>query len=281
LTRQELIYDVKTILEPAGITDESRLDEDYIGFKIDQKRAKEIRDTFKRNPVIEPIWLQDIGIFDLATVNKAEDRSVSICNCKFSKAVIPPVVSITDNMSNAPDIGTYSVRSSCGTHEFYYQNISRLSLMHPDSKIGNMRYFAKVGNAIYLTPEVIKARAILILEKPLDGYVLDNAYQTVIANGTTYYVASGNVTYNSVIYYKGSTFVGTSTTSFTGSGKVQYNNQKRAMTNEDNYPMSQTMSEVVLMKIFQQDYGIERQQVADLKNDADDQTNVLKSGIAQ
>lgn len=152
MTREELVWDVKIILEAGKITDESRLDEDYIGFKIDQKRSKEIRDTYKRNPVIEPIWLQDYGIFDLSLVNKAEDRTITVCDCNFSKAVLPPVVSITDNLGNIPDIGTYSIRSSCGTHEFHYNNISKLSLLTDCSILKNFKYYTKVGNAIYLTP---------------------------------------------------------------------------------------------------------------------------------
>lgn len=280
MSRKELIWDVKIILEAGGITDESRLDEDYVGYKIDQKRSKEIRDTYKRNPVIEPIWLQDYGIFDLSLVNKAEDRAINICDCRFSKAVIPPVVSITDNLGNIPDIGTYSIRSSCGTHEFYYNNIAKLSLVHPDSILKNFRYYTKVGNAIYLTPEVNKARAILILDSPLDGFVLDNTYvpSGSIKAGTTYEVASGSINYNSVVLQKGNTFVGvTGVTTFAGNGKVFLQNQKRRMTDDDQYPMSHTMAEVVLMKIFTQDYKIESGQVADLVNNSKDDLRVIQN----
>lgn len=277
MTRKELIWDVKMILEQATISDESRMEEDYIGYKIDQKRAKEIRDTFKRNPVIEPIWLQDYGIFTLTPVNKAEDRTVSICDCKFSKAVLPAVVSITDNMSNISDLGTTSIRSSTGEQEFHYMNFQQLSMLHPDSVLSKMRYYTKIGNAVYLTPEVFKARAVLILESPLDGYVLDNTYISSgsLVSGTVYEVGSGNILYNSVRYYKGQSFTANATTTFTGTGKVQLYNQKRAMTNDDPYPMSATMAEVVLMKIFTQDYGIEAKRVSDIINNSQDDLKVM------
>lgn len=276
-TRKEYIWDVKMILEQAGTTDESRMEEDYIGYKIDQKRAKEIRDTFKRNPVIEPIWLQDYGIFTLTPVNKVEDKTISVCDCKFSKAVLPTVVSITDNMSNISDLGTASIRSATGEHEFHYMNFQQLSMLHPDNMLSSFKYYTKVGNSIYLTPEVTKARAVLILENPLDGFVLDNTYVNSgdLVSGTTYEVGSGNIIYNSVRYYKGNTFVANSTATFTGTGKVQFNNQKRSMTNDDEYPMSATMAEVVLMKIFTQDYGIEARRAADIINNSQDDLKVL------
>lgn len=278
MTRLELIYDAKIILEAGAITDESRVDEDYIGFKIDQKRSKEIRDTYKRNPGIEPIWLQDFGIFDLTPVSRAEDKTISICDCKFSKYVLPPVVSINDPMANIFDIGTYSVRSSCGMYEYHYMNVAKLSLLHEGSIQKLFKYYTKVGNALLLTPEAQKARAILILENPLDGYVLDNSYilSGSLVSGTVYEVSTGQITYNAVKYQKGQIFTATSTAIFTGLGKIQLNNQKRRMTNDDEYPMSSTMAEVVLMKIFTEDYGIEAQKVADISNDSQDQFKFLK-----
>ena len=279
MTRQECIFDALMILEGGGITEESRVDEDYIGYKIDQHRAKEIKDTFNRKPVIESVWLQDYGIFDLTPVNKAEDRTITVCDCSFAKAVLPPVVSISDPLGNIPDIGTYSIRSSCGTYEFHYQNITKLSLLSKDSILSNFRYYTKVLNSHYLTPVAQKARAILILEHPLDGYVLDNTDKVsgTLVNGTVYEVRSGNVTYNGTKYFKGSTFTATATTTFTGTGKVFLNNQKRRMINTDPYPMSQTMAEVVLNKLFTLDYGMEAKFISDIKNDAEDQFRVLKA----
>lgn len=271
-TRKEYIYDLRRLLTKAGITDESRLDPDHTGFLIDQRRAKEIRDTYKRNPVIEPIWLQDYGITEFTPVNKAEDKSVSAYSCKFSKAVLPSVVSITDPMSNTPDIGTFSIRSASGEYEFHYMNSQKMHLLHPDGIMSKFRYYTKIGNAIYLTPETKQARPILILDSPLDGYVLDNAYipSGNLIVGTVYTVVSGNIIHNGTKYYKGANFTAAATT-FTESGKIQLFNQKRRMTNDDQYPMSHTMWEVVKLKILTQDFGVEQRVVSDITNDSTDQ----------
>ncbi len=269
MTRDALIFDAKTILEAAGITDESRLDEDYIGFKIDQKRAKEIRDTYNRTPIIEPVWRQDYGLFDLTPVNSAEDRSIISCDCKIAKAVLPPIVSFHDPMGNVPDLGV-SIRSACGKYDFNYMSLEKLNLIDENSIYSKFKYYTRVFNSIYLTTGPGKAKGIFVLENPLDGYVLDNTdYASgTLVNGTVYEVRNGNITYNGVRYQRGQTFTATSTTTFTGNGKVFVNNQKRRMTNSDEYPMSSTMAEVVLMKLFTQDYGIEASKVADIKNDS-------------
>lgn len=277
MTRNALIWDIKIILEAAGITDESRIDVDYVGFKLDQKRAKAIRDCYKRNPVIEPVWLQDYGIFSLTPVNKAEDRAVAICDCKFSKAVLPPIVSINDPMSNQADLGIHRISSACGRYEFHQLPISKLALVDPDSLYSKFRYFSRVFNSIYLTPETRNARAILILENPLDGYVLDDTDKASgsLVSGSVYEVRSGNVTYNGTKYYKGQTFTANSTSTFTGLGKVFLQSQKRQMTGDDEYPMSSTMAEEVLMKIFTEDYAIEAKRIADIKNDSQDRFKSL------
>lgn len=271
MTRLELIYDLKRLLTHSGITDESRLVNNHLGFLIDQRRAKEIRDTFKRNPVIEPIWIQDYGVFTLTSVNKAEDRGVSSSDFKFSKAVLPPVVSITDPIGNVPDLGTYSIRSTCGKFRYDYMNVEQMTLLQSDSMQGKFKYYSKVGNAIYLTPEVHRARALLILDSPLDGYVLDttNIPSGSLVSGTVYELFGGTVTHNGVRYRKGETFTAANTT-YTGSGEVRFSSQKRRMTNDDPYPMSHTMGEVVKLKILTQDFAVERQVVADKSNDSAD-----------
>lgn len=273
-TKREYIYDLKRLLTKGGITDESHLNNNHLGFLLDQRRAKEIRDTYKRNPVIEPIWVQDYGMFELTPVTKEEDKSILACDCKFSKAVLPGIVSLSDPISNTNDLGVHSIRSSCGTFVFHQMSSAKMHLLHSDGIMAKMKYFMRVGNAIYLTPVVKKARAFLILDDPLDGYVLDNVYINSgdLKIGTVYVVASGNVTHNNIKYQIGQTFTAVSKT-FTGLGKIQYNNQKRRMTIDDEYPMSQTMAEVVKMKILTQDFGIEANVIADLKNDSQDDSN--------
>lgn len=277
-TRIQNIYDIKTILEGSGITDESRLDEDYVGYKLDQKRAKEIRDTYMRNRVIEPIWIQDMGICKTTNVNKAQDQSVSICKCSFSKVILPPVVSLHDEISGRSDLGYYRMASSCGSFEFHQSTMAKLALLNSDSMYSLFKYFLRVGNGIYLTPIVQNIRPFLILENPLDGYVFDNTDKLSgdLVSGESYTIHSGSIIYNSVRYQEGQSFTANSTSTFTGLGKVYLTTQKRRMTNDDEYPMSSTMAEIVIKKICTEDYAIEAQHITDLKNDSQDANRALR-----
>lgn len=273
-TRKEHIYDLKRLLTKGGITDESRLNNNHLGFLLDQRRAKEIRDSFKRNPVIEPIWVQDYGVFELTPVNRSEDSSITGCTCKLSKAIIPSIISIVDPISNTSDLGTYMVRSTCGRYKYEQISVDKLHLIHPDSIMSKMSFYARVGNALYVTPEAKKLRGLFIQDSPLEGYIIDNTWVLSgnLVVGTSYTVSAGKVTHNSIIYQLGQSFTAVAKT-YTGTGKIQHTNLKRRMTNDDTYPMSHTMAEVVKMKILTQDFGFEERVVEDMKNDSQDDAN--------
>ena len=287
MTRSEGVFDVITILTKASFTDDSRLDPDYIGYKIDEKRAKEIRDSYNRNQLIDPIWIQDYGVFDTTQVNYADDKTFTFFDCHLAKATLPATVSFNNGLAGINNLGDYSFRSISGTEEYFFKQNSKLMEILNDLPIGHplrkFAYYSRVGNARYFVSknkEVVpeKLRAMLILENPLDGFVLTTENVTTLTVGTSYTVVFDQIIHNSVPYNIGDTFTAVSAT-FTGDGKVQYVNQKRAMTNNDPYPFSKSQMEVVILKLLTQEYGIEASRVAEIRNNSQDELKVLSQPI--
>jgi len=283
MIRQEAIYDIITILTKASFTDESRLDPDYIGYKIDEKRAKEIRDSYNRQQLIDPIWIQDYGVFDTTEVNYADDKTFTYLDCKLAKATLPQTISFGNGLASINNLGDYSFRSINGREEYFFRQNSKLMEILSDlpksHPLRKFAYYSRVGDARYFVSKdadivPAKLRAMLILENPLDGYVLTTENVTTLTIGTQYEVVSDQITHNSVIYLAGSTFTAVNTT-FTGIGKVQHLNQKRRMTNNDPYPFSKSQMEVVILKLLTQEYGIEASRVAEIRNNSQDELKVL------
>lgn len=285
MTRTEAVYNVINPLTKAGYTDDSRIDPDYVGFLIDKYRAKEIRDSYNRHPMIDPIWLQDYGVVDFTEVNYADDKTFTFLDCKLAKATLPPVVSFYNAMASMNNLGVFSVRAVSGKQEYFFKAYAKfldvlqdLPANHPLSKFS---YYTKIGNAIYAkgTGDNVptKLRPILILEKPLDGYVLTTENVTSLTIGTVYEVVEGQIIHNTIAYNKGDLFTAI-TKLFTGNGLVQYQNQKRRMTNTDPYPFSPAQMDIVVMKILTQEYGIEATKIADLRNDSQDSTKAINAG---
>ena len=83
MTKQELIYDIITIATKANYTDDTKLSERWVGYKVDEKRAIEIRESYKRNFAIDPSTIQDFGISDMTEINYADDKSFNYLDCKI------------------------------------------------------------------------------------------------------------------------------------------------------------------------------------------------------
>ena len=59
MTREDIIYDLIMQATKLQVPDDSRFNEpDYVGYLVDEKRAKEIRDTFSRTGQMDYVWLQ-------------------------------------------------------------------------------------------------------------------------------------------------------------------------------------------------------------------------------
>lgn len=284
MTRREAIYDIITILRKFGYSDDDALDEDYIGFKIDEKRAKEIRDSYNRNPKIDPIWIQDFGIFDLTEVNTADDKTLAFLNCTMFKSTLPPTIAFSNSMTNTNNLGLYGIFSADLSNEYYYQNFSeyvmrmkKLSEGHPAHLY---KYYTHVGRAIFSTAP--KMRALLILERPLDGFVLqtENVASGDLTQGDTFEVIVGQIVHAGTTYSAGQTFVA-STPIYTGTGTIQYLNQKRKMTDLDEYPFSNSQMEIVILKILTQEFKIEEAQVVDHRNNSQDVSKQALQGETQ
>lgn len=282
MSREEIIFDIIMILTKAGFTDDSRLEPDYIGYKIDEKRAKEIRDSYNRNSLIDPMWLQDYGVFDLTDVNYADDKTFTFLDCKLAKATFPAVISFQNSLASANNLGIYSIRSISGREEYFFKQHSKLMEMLTDlpasDPLMKFSYYTKIHNGVYAKskdgkpPE--KLRAILIQERPMEGYVITSENVTELEVGVQYEVVSDMIVHNSVNYVTGSVFTAVNET-FTGTGNVQYKNQKRAMRVSDPYPFSSSQMEVVIMKLLTQEYGIEASKISEIRNNSQDEFKTL------
>lgn len=277
MTREEIIYDIMMQATKLQVPDDSRFNEPhYIGYLVDEKRAKEIRDTYVRSGVIDPTWVQDMGVMNLTKVESSDDPNVADCGLIFGKVTVPPIVSFKSG-----DLGIYSITSKCRTERYYpVENMDKfMQIINFGRTRANWNYYMRIGNSIYTYPFKKQIAARLILEHPLDGYVLltENVANDALVAGSGYSVVSGPITHNSVIYTSGQTFTAVNTT-YTGTGIVRNNPEKRKLTNKDEYPLGATALEVVKQKIFSEELNEERKRLSDNRVDSVDETISKENG---
>lgn len=266
--------DIMLIYERLKLSKDKRLQERHVDFLIAKYRSVVIRDDYKANRQIDPAVLQDAGLVNFTRVLSSDDPAISFGNLELGKLTIPELVSLPD------DRGIYIVSSLSKQCMHYPIEMNMFFDIPSGSWAAKSPYYFRVNTALYIYPARDEGNIVYILDNPMDGVVLltENILSGSIQAGVSYTVQSGQVVYNGVGYNIGVAFVGVAgVTTFTGTGKVKRTIQKRAITEDDNYPMSFTMAERVLLKMFYQEFKIEETKFIDAKNDAADELTVLKS----
>jgi hypothetical protein len=282
MTRKEATDYIIEILTKSGYTDDSRIDEDFIGFLIDKKREKIIRDSYSRNASIDPSWLQDLGMVNVTEVSYNDDKTLPICDCTFGKVTLPTTVSLRSGYANKENTGINAILSVCGSTEFYPKPFSRLFQLinlrnnHPEKMY---KYYSRIGQAVYTYPYVPVIRPIVILSNPLEGFVISSenipSGSLIISQSYTVYI--NQIVHNSIAYNVGDIFTAVNNSYTTIiDGTVQYTNQKRQMTNTDEYPFPGIYMEELLIKILTTEYKLESQVISDVTNNSKDASQLTQ-----
>lgn len=272
MTLKEIRSDILLVGQNLKLSKDTRLESRHIDFLIHKHRARGIREEYDRNLFIDPTWVQDYGNTDVTIVNSSDDPSVELTSRCVSKVTLPDIVSLAD------DRGVHRISTPSRLTDFYRTTEENYYRFIPGQVELKFNYWWRIGDAHYLSTKETQVRPFLILGNPMDGFVLQTEWvaSTDLTVGQSYTVYLTQIIHNSVAYNPGQSFTA-ATTSYTGNGKVKFTNMKRAMTENDPYPMGRTLLEYVMMKIFSEEFNIAKQQVGDVISDAQDKTLALQN----
>lgn len=269
ITKKGIIDDIEIILTKFGKTDDSRLDEDYLSYKIDNIRSEMIQKKYQETEKIDPTWVQDLGMIDFNDVNFADDSAITSCDCIISKAFIPQIVSL-----GSLDLGLYSIISSCGKTRYYPYEMAKWMYIPKGHERGMFHYYSRINNALYVNKSIQKLRVLVVLSNPEDA-VTKNSLPIAsgsIVNGIVYIIKESQVIYNGITYQPNTTFTGITgvTNFFTNGGQVYLYSQTKAFTDLDPYPVSGDMAREIVLEILTKEFNVERQSIIDSENDSRD-----------
>lgn len=279
ITKKSIIDDIVILLTDFNQSDDSRLDDEYISYKIDEIRAQLIREQYKVTNVIDNTWVQDLGIIDFHEINFADDPNISCCECNISKAFIPQIISLENGNGNQ-DLGLI-IMSSCGSKKYYPYPLS----LWKDIPISHTRslfnYFSRANTAVYKN-KLGKSRIMGVLQNPEDGFVKNSTpiASGSIATGTVYLVKGAQIIYNGNSYAVNATFTGVlGVTTYTGSGTIYLNSQAQAFVDTDAYPVTGDMARAIVVEICTKEFKIEQAGLAaDVKNNSRDDKFIQSQG---
>jgi hypothetical protein len=271
-SKKNIVDDIEIILTQFGKTDDSVLDENWIGYKIDDVRAQLIRAEYKITNVIDQSWLSPLGVVPFYAVNFADDRNINCCECDISKTILPQIVSLESGNGNQ-DLGL-NIMSTCGKKNYHPYALTMWKELPSEHPRNLFNYYFRIGSDLYVNKKVEQLKIFGILRNPEDGVLITSApvVSGIIATGVVYLVKHAQIVYNSIVYAVNSTFTGViGVTTFTGSGVVYLSAQTAAFNDTDAYPCTGDMARQIVFEICTKEFGIEvKGLVADRKNDSKD-----------
>lgn len=276
LTKKQIIDDILILAERFSRSDESRLDETWVGFKVEQTRVSEILKEYNVTGVIDQNWLLDFGIYNLTKVNIADDPIIDFCNCDVMKAEIPEIINLTALGDGNLDLGL-KVISACGKTNYTAYPLEMWKQIPAEHIRAKFPYYQRFGTTVYVNKLVNNLRFFGI-PATTEGLMIKKTLPVIsggIKTGYSYTVkgTTGMVTYNGVNYLPLQTFTGVAgITTFTASGNSQvfYTNYEVEMTENDPYPVSAHLARQIVISILTTEFQIEKQQVTDVLNDSAD-----------
>ncbi len=273
-TKKQIKDDILILATRFGVTDETRLDDTYIGFKIEQIRVAKIIEEYNYTAVIDQNWLHDFGTLPLYEVNFADDPTITHCECDIMKFKLPvPVMNLTDLKDGNLDLGL-KILSACGKTQYFYMPLERWAMIPSEHVYSKFNRYNRVGPQYGYVNKKTKFLRFIGIPETTDGLYIKNTLPVLsgsIKTGVSYTVDNFSVTYNGITYITGNTFIGViSVTTFTGAGTIHYTNYLAPMTEKDPYPCSAHMARLIVLEFLTKELAIEEKQIADLENDSAD-----------
>lgn len=272
-TLKNITDSLRLILTKMVPTDDSRLDPDYLAYKVNQVRAQLIASEYEQTKTINPTWLSDLGLVTFKSTNFSDDTSVT-CSCPVSKATLPQTLNLASSDGNL-DLGVYSIISACGPKRYYKNRMSMWNYIPEENTASKFNYYDRINNAVYVNTFVEQLRILALLLNPQDGFIKNTSpiASGSVVNGTSYIVIGGTVIYANVVRNEGTVFTAGATTTYSGTGKLYLTSSATAFAETDPYPASGDMIRQIELEILTKEFGIEMKMPAEQRNDSRDDAN--------
>lgn len=285
ITKKRMMDDVLNLLTQFSMTDDHRFAtiDLWLSMKIDQIRSQLIIEQYQETGVVDYSWLTDLGMLTFYPVNFADDPAVTFCCSEISKSSIPNVVPIQPRGDANLDLGVFSIRSACGTKEYYPFPMSAWTMIPAEHVRSKFSYYSRVNTAIYVNKSVTSLKVVAVLASPEDGYIINSVTipSGSIVTGTVYVVKNAQIVYNGVVIAPNQTFTGVTVSSvpitdYTGTGNVYLNSQLVSINETQPYPVNPDMARMITLEIMKE-FGIEKGQITDILNDSVDDTQKVNA----
>lgn len=161
MTIEDIVYDILEIVN--ALEDDHDIEPLWLMKKITAYREALIIQDYMQNETIRSNWIQKLPMIKTTKVTSADDLSIVYTSISLSKAVIPSIISLPD------DMGLVRVTGSSGILPFDHIGMDSLMMkVHfNEEKMGDFGYVTRLGNGLYMWPLVMEVIPWIIASDPM------------------------------------------------------------------------------------------------------------------
>ena len=266
MTSKEIYYDIQRLLQGSSLNIASAIEDRQVLEKFGNYRAQKAKEYYLKENNHDPVLIQEARYLRVTKIDGNSNPFLAGSDIIIGKVTIPTPIQILENN------GIIRI-ASCDYSDQY--NITDPNSFYEvkNPRIKQWPRYWLVGNTLHLHPYKPFINVMSLFEDPLDVPFITEEYVAKFTIGVNYTVVSGSIVSNSITYQEGQSFDATVET-FTGNGLVLPTNYSRAMTVDDEYPVSKTMVQEIIEFMLRIDFGFERSSSGDIKNDMANQKSI-------
>lgn len=265
-----IIYDIKELL--LALKDDTRVKDSYLIHKIVNYDCLLKEQMIAQGMPIPEQCYSRLPKRNVIEVNTGDHPDITVSSIKLGRVEYPRLINIPD-LDQAIRVTSSSRQSQLYRTTFPY-------LMHMiranDSRLQLFHFYVPYGTGLYIYRFLPELDIMALLEDPTEAFEVSSSLIPVseMQAGVEYVVYTGAITELNgdipTVYKKFDSFICQPNYTYSGDGKVMKEDSVHQITLQDNYPITRSMAQQIVLQILTKDYQIEKQAIPDIYNDAQD-----------
>ena len=265
-----IIYDIKELL--LALKDDTRIKDSYLIHKIINYNCLMTEQMIAQGISIPEQCYSRLPRRIVHEVTSADHPDIVHSSIKLGKVDLPKLINVQDIDK------VLRVNSTSRQMQIYRTTFP--FLMHMiranDSRLQLFHYYVPYGLGLYIYRFLPELDIMALLEDPTEAFDVSSEMMGIseLVNGTEYVVMTGavNETVGAVIttYKRFDNFTYDTTKVYTGDAKIIKEDSVHQISLQDDFPITRSMAQQIVIQILTRDYQIEKQAIPDIYNDAMD-----------
>ena len=265
-----IIYDIKELL--LALKDDTRVKDSYLIHKINNYNCLITEQMALQGLEIPEQCYSRLPKRKVHEITSGDHPDITVSSVRLGKVDVPKTMNLQDRDKEIKVLSSSRQSMIFRTSFPFLMHMIRAN----DNRLQLFNYYVIYGRSLYVYPYIAELDLMAVLEDPIEAFQINSEMFSVdqLKVGMEYIIYSGAIMEDNngvqSVYKKYDGFTCQSDYTYSGDGKAMYDESVRQITMHDDYPITRSMAQQIVLQILTKDYQIEKQSIPDIYNDAMD-----------